>query len=61
MIILACLILTIVLIVTPVLLKMWVDINKAEIRIDRKLKDFERKQNERTDSDVDKPTSQSTE
>lgn len=56
MIVLACLILAIVLIAVPVLLKMYVDINKAEMRIERKLKDLERKKDERTIPDVDQPS-----
>lgn len=47
-IILACLILAVVLIFTPVLLKMYIDINqiKFEIKLERKLKQLERKKNE---------------
>jgi len=46
MVILACLILAIVLIITPVLFKMWVKIDKAEARIEKKIKDFERNKND---------------
>jgi uncharacterized membrane protein YciS (DUF1049 family) len=46
MIVLVCIILAIVLVLTPVLLKMYIDINKAEVRLERKLKELERKKNE---------------
>jgi predicted Holliday junction resolvase-like endonuclease len=60
MIVLACIILSIVLIVVPVLLKMYVDINKAEMRVERKLKDLERKKDERTTPDLDQSSKQQT-
>jgi nucleoside recognition membrane protein YjiH len=43
MIVLACLILAVVLIFTPVLLKMYMDTRKSEIRNERKSKDFEQR------------------
>jgi hypothetical protein len=43
MIVLACLILAVVLTVTPVLLKMYMDITKAQMQVERKLKELERK------------------
>jgi uncharacterized membrane protein YciS (DUF1049 family) len=43
MIILACLILAVVLTFTPVLLKMYMDTRKSEMRMERKFKDFEQK------------------
>lgn len=46
MIVLACLILAVVLVITPVLLKMYLDINKAQMKIERKLKELERKTDE---------------
>jgi predicted Holliday junction resolvase-like endonuclease len=46
MIVLVCIILAIVLILTPVLLKMYIDIQKVEIRMERKLKELERKKDE---------------
>jgi len=46
MIVLVCLILAVVLIFTPVLLKMYMDMNKIEIRLERKLKELERKKDE---------------
>lgn len=58
MIVLACLILAVVLVITPVLLKMWIDTNRAEMRMERKLKDFERKIDERVNPGVDKSPSQ---
>ena len=38
-----CLILTIVLIMSPVMIMMWIKIQKAEIRIERKEKQLDRK------------------
>mgnify|MGYP003328631997 FL=1 len=38
-----CLILTIVLIISPVMVMMWIKIQKAEIRIERKEKQLDRK------------------
>jgi predicted Holliday junction resolvase-like endonuclease len=43
MIILACLILAVVLTFTPVLLKMYMDTKKSEMRMERKFKELERK------------------
>jgi len=43
MIILACLILAVVLTVTPVLLKIYMETRKSEIRMERKFKELERK------------------
>ena len=40
--ILVCVMLTIVLIITPVLISMWIKIHKAEIRIERKEKQVNR-------------------
>lgn len=40
--ILVCVMLTIVLIITPVLISMWIKIQKAEIRIERKEKQVNR-------------------
>jgi hypothetical protein len=45
-IVLVCLILAILLIVTPVLVKMYMDINKAQMKVERKLKELERKTDE---------------
>lgn len=63
MIALACLILAIVLIVTPIVADMLVKITKAEVRIDRKLRELETKEakkgkqdegtSERADTGVD--------
>lgn len=38
-----CVMLSIVLIITPVLIMMWIKIQKAEIRIERKEKQIERR------------------
>ena len=38
-----CLILTIILIMSPVMIMMWIKIQKAEIRIERKEKQLDRK------------------
>lgn len=38
-----CLILTIVLIMSPVMIMMWIKIHKAEIRIEKKEKQLDRK------------------
>ena len=38
-----CLILTIVLVISPVMVMMWIKITKAEIRIERKEKQLDRK------------------
>jgi hypothetical protein len=38
-----CLILTIVLVISPVMIMMWIKIQKAEIRIERKEKQLDRK------------------
>jgi len=43
MIVLACLILAVVLTVTPVLLKIYMETRKSEMRMERKFKDFEQK------------------
>jgi hypothetical protein len=40
---LVCLMLTVILIVSPVMVMMWVKIQKAEIRIERKEKQLDRK------------------
>jgi len=41
--ILVCLVLTIILIVSPVMVMMWIKIHKAEIRIEKKEKQLDRK------------------
>jgi len=41
--ILVCLMLTVILIVSPVMVMMWIKIQKAEIRIERKEKQLDRK------------------
>ena len=41
--ILVCLMLTIILIVSPVMVMMWIKIHKAEIRIEKKEKQLDRK------------------
>lgn len=46
MIILVCLILAILLVITPILTKMYLDIRKAEIRVDKKLYELERAKDE---------------
>ena len=38
-----CLILTIVLVISPVMIMMWIKIQKAEIRIERKERQLDRK------------------
>jgi len=40
---LVCLMLTVILIVSPVMVMMWIKIQKAEIRIERKEKQLDRK------------------
>jgi hypothetical protein len=46
MIVLVCLVLAILLVLTPILTKMYLDIRKVEIRIDKKLAELERRKDE---------------
>jgi hypothetical protein len=46
MIILVCLVLAIILVITPILTKMYLDIRKTEIRLEKKLAELERRKDE---------------